>query len=594
MFANAYEWISENEQLPVFVTSDSILDAYHLIFDELLVQLEQGKLMDDAVTFSRQMMEIFDDLRDDLPADKVYLAEENVVFFAAALRMLDPVAAIPDYALEDVEAIVALADAAEGFMVPPGFTHAEDFTQYKPRGHYTRSEDLGRYFKAMMWYGRLTFRAESPENTQRAVMIALELANDALASYNHVRITSVIDYMVGPSDDLTPWEFAEAALEVFGDMPDDYSPIFDEDNLDAFLEAVAKLRKPRILSDVVTDREVENSKDGDWESVVQGMRVFGQRYVLDSYIFQNCVELAVKNRTMPTVLDVMAGLGSKEAWDREDFDPRYIGFEENLAHLRDEFDGMDEDEWRATLYTSWLEALRCLDDDTSGAGYPTFMRGETWSAKQLNTQAASWTQLTHDTILYRKQSYTMRATCVVPMPVPSNFTYVEPVPELFEQLESMAQATDELLAGLYLGSPLIDRILDDFINALGALRRVAQAELDGVAPEATDMQAARYAYKITTMEVNGEKLQSKTVVVSDVHTDPNTMSCLEEGVGFIKFIVVVVPSKLGPVACVGPVFQHYEFTQPLADGRLTDEEWKTMLEDGTAPEHAEWARDFLL
>jgi len=39
----------------------------------------------------------------------------------------------------------------------PLFRYAEDFSQYVPRGHYTRSETLKKYFVGMMWFGRMTF-----------------------------------------------------------------------------------------------------------------------------------------------------------------------------------------------------------------------------------------------------------------------------------------------------------------------------------------------------------------------------------------------------------------------------------------------------
>jgi hypothetical protein len=42
------------------------------------------------------------------------------------------------------------------------------------------------------------------------------------------------------------------------------------------------------------------------------------------------------------------------------------------------------------------------------------------------------------------------------------------------------------------------------------------------------------------------------------------------------------------------VFEHHEFAQPLSAGRLTDEEWQAMLEGGTAPAMAPWARDFMV
>src|SRR5262245_51277891 len=36
-----------------------------------------------------------------------------------------------------------------------GFCRMVDFSQFKVRGHYTHSERLGRYFKCLMWLGRI-------------------------------------------------------------------------------------------------------------------------------------------------------------------------------------------------------------------------------------------------------------------------------------------------------------------------------------------------------------------------------------------------------------------------------------------------------
>jgi len=158
----------------------------------------------------------------------------------------------------------------------------------------------------------------------------------------------------------------------------------------------------------------------------------------------------------------------------------------------------------------------------------------------------------------------------------------------------MTRATKGLLDGLDIEIALVNRILTDLSTAFGSLKRVAMCELNGSKADPKDLEVARWAYKITTLEIGGEKLQSKTVIVSDVHTDPNSMRCLEEGVGYVKLMVVVVPSNGGFVACVGPVFEHNEFTQPLSAGRLTDEEWTAMLEEGSAATVAPWCRDFQL
>jgi hypothetical protein len=291
----------------------------------------------------------------------------------------------------------------------------------------------------------------------------------------------------------------------------------------------------------------------------------------------------------------MSALGSEEAWGREPFEMYDVAFQTNLEGLRDDIGEWVQDDWSSSLYTAWLYSIQSLQGDTSGDGYPAFMGTTAWDAKQLNAQLGSWTQLTHDTLLYRKQSYTY----ISGVTGFTNFTYVEPVPELYSRLGSMVNATLTGLKALGLSTPDVTDKLSKFTLALGSLERVAVAELEGKEASEDDVWAARKAYEITKWETTdglhpprvGEFFESKTVVVSDVHTDPNSRRCLEEAVGYVHLMVVAVPTPDGPVACVGPVFAHYEFTQPM-DARLTDEEWRSMLENGTAPAPAPWAQDF--
>ena len=60
------------------------------------------------------------------------------------------------------------------------------------------------------------------------------------------------------------------------------------------------------------------------------------------------------------------------------------------------------------------------------------MQTKAWQDKELTTVLASWAELRHDTILYAKQSYTVRQVAApVEKPVVS---YVEPVPEFYNRL----------------------------------------------------------------------------------------------------------------------------------------------------------------
>ncbi len=574
-FSEGYQYLLEGWQLPTFITSDSVVDAFHLMFEDILIDLEETLLTEQAIVFSENMMLLADAQRDALPEEGKYLAEGNVAFFGAALRLLEPEAVIPDYAEEDVTEICSLIENATGFHPVPGFEHSEDFTQYKPRGHYTQSEELERYFRALMWYGRITFRGDDLEATQRAVLASLALTTDAFARDSYHYLTKAIDYLVGPPDDLTCLEYADAVSAMIGKVDTDYKQVLDEDLVAGLQEYLKDYRPPRIQSGLSFPGKPE------W-----GLRIIGQRTVPDSYIFTQCTFDRLPSRMMPTVLDVMAVLGSDKALSREDFTccPE---LEDRLGELRDEMEELPESTYDDTAYWGWLHSLQALHEEVESEDLPEFMGTDAWEAKQLNAQAASWTQLTHDTCLYRKQSYSS-LTCV---PRTSWFVYVEPVPDLYSRMERLVDNMRTRLSDLDLLSEATSKKLDRFSTLLSMLHQQAVQELDGTDPSEWNMRGLSFYHDwLTSLYTD----RPKTVVVSDVHTDPNSGTCLQEGVGTLKFIVVAVPYGDGHVACVGVVFQHHEFVRSLSDGRLTDEEWKEMLEDGTAPEPAPWAADFIL
>jgi hypothetical protein len=587
-FSAAYEYIQDRCHKPTFITSDAVLDAYHHIFEGVLIELEEGEMSDQATTMARKVMWASDAQVASLPEEGKDLARANVVFFGVALRIFDPEAKVPAYAETDIEDIIALIDAASGFEFLPGFKQEEDFTQYKPRGHYTRSDELGQYFKGMMWFGRITFQNRFDDEARRAVLASVAMKGNQEAWDAYTSMANVIDFMVGLPDDLTPQEIMTAVEEVLGVMDEDFAPLFDDDKLDELQDAIGQLRVPKISSDRVEENET-----------ILGMRVFGQRYVPDSYIFQNCVYDKVKlenrpiqdQRLMPSAIDVFAVLGSKEAMDREDLDTFAPHLENQLTDLREEFDAYPDSVWSSTLYYSWLHSLKSLHESVQEERGPAFMQTRAWSAKELNAQAASWTQLTHDTILYRKQSYTTFATSLPPPP--SDIVYVEPVPILYSRLGDMVNATIDGLTSLGFESDRSYAKLRSYSGTLTMLERAAVNILEGRSPAEEDRASLKFFFNdLENLNKMGEgKEDTKTILVSDVHTDPNFEEVLQEAVGPVRLMLVVVPTEHGNYVTVGAVFEHYEFTGPMSN-RLTDEEWTAMLEDGLAPEPAPWARDF--
>ena len=70
------------------------------------------------------------------------------------------------------------------------------------------------------------------------------------------------------------------------------------------------------------------------------------------------------------------------------------------------------------------------------------------------------------------------------------------------------------------------------------------------------------------------------------------MEVLEEGVGYVDLILVAYKVPDGRIIVgAGPSLSYYEFKHPMSD-RLTDEQWKEMLESGKAPPRQRWTESF--
>jgi hypothetical protein len=342
----------------------------------------------------------------------------------------------------------------------------------------------------------------------------------------------------------------------------------------------------------------------------------GQRFVPDSYVFQNLVSPAVGAyvgheepftmkmtalgpwRCFPRGLDVMAVLGSEQAYEilKREGDTEYSGkdtsYDKQLGELREEFASLTTEDWNRNLYWSWLYALKPLLIEF-GEDYPTFMRTEAWRDKELQTALSSWTELRHDTILYAKQSYTPVASCIPPQPKPV-IGYVEPIPEFYGRMLALTKMTETGLAQLSVLSEAERERLQSLESILERLIQISKDELEGKELTETDYQFIRnFGENLDSIVAGVETRGKETTLVADVHTDANTpLQVLEEGLGHINLALAAYKVPDGRIIMgAGPTFSYYEFKQPISE-RLTDEEWKGMLKCGQEPQRPEWIKSF--
>ena len=88
-----------------------------------------------------------------------------------------------------------------------------NFSQFVPRGHYTRSEALKKYFMAMMWYGLSPFNAEgkgSELNMTQALLIVRNLRTVSAGKDSALKLWDMIYeptvFYVGKADDYSYYE----------------------------------------------------------------------------------------------------------------------------------------------------------------------------------------------------------------------------------------------------------------------------------------------------------------------------------------------------------------------------------------------------
>lgn len=597
------------DNVPVFVSSDSLLHVYHLLFDKTLRKAEVNAFIPMLSALDMALLRTSAAQYEALQGTPwAEAARRNAAYFAVAVKLLNPEWDVPE-GLRDLAEPDLAAIAAHGAPGPsaifPAYPRGEDWSQYVPRGHYTKSPELERYFRAMMWHGRMTFRVADLTETQQAALLTLAYnqtlvdAQPAAAVWAGIYEPTV--FFVGRSDDLTPEEYALALEQAYGPVVDPRD-LLDEVAFQAFREAATKLRAPQIMGMLVLPSD-------DLEAT-QGLRLMGQRLVPDAFIFQQLIYPAVPERGLPSSLDVFAALGSARALAHleERGDTKLENYQANLDKLRTQFAGYDETVWTQNLYWSWIHSLRPLLEPVA-VGYPQFMQSTAWQDKQLTTALGSWTELKRDTILYAKQVYAERGYDSLEPPDPERPKgYVEPMPLLYARIAALSRMT---IAGLEQRGLLAEEdrgALEAMAQIAERLQTIAEKQLRNEAPTTDEYEFIRfYGAEIEALTfaadddaiyqgrggspAGGEPLQA--AIVADIASNPSADVVLENGTGRVFEIYVVAPIEGRLVLTKGGVFSHYEFTQPL-DARLTDEAWRELLDAGEAPPLADWTRSYLV
>jgi len=578
---------------PIFITTDVILHTSHLLFDFNLRTVEIYTLIEKIEKLTDLMIKIAATQYQDISNPELKeAARRNLAFFSVAKKLLSPQFTIPFPVRALAEQELSLISAHQGVALSPimeasplrgSGIRGEDYSQYTPRGHYTRNEVFERFFRTMTWYGRMAFALPDQEDTKQALLIIEALSQaggEGMKLWEKIYEPTV--FFAGRTDDLDVYDYQQLAQQVFGQITP-YDEITHHEKLQRFITKAHAIKKTRI-----------------GKGYVNGMRFLGQRCTPDAYIFDQLT--GYPWRTVPKSLDIMALLGSLRAKEllKEDF--KIPPYATNFNRLEEEFGlssliAEDWVDWKQNLYWRWLHCLKPLFYEIP-KGHPQFMQQKSWLDKVLLTASASWTELRHDTILYAKPSYFATAA---PIRFQHTQGYVEPYPEVYRRIASLIQ---EMRKGLDARGLLLEEYkgkLLKFEDLLKTLEIISQKELSHqelTEEEHTIMWTIGSTLRDITslsrevMEEVGSTTDLEMALVADVHTDTSTGHVLEEAVGNPHYIYVIVHANNVLQVNKGAVFSYYEFTWPIAE-KLTDEKWQEMISKKTEPDHPFWTSSFL-
>lgn len=624
------DWDNTTGKAP-FVTTDALLHSLFLAYQNALMFLEKSTFYGEVANFLMQGYQAAEAQYHEAQGTPLESAARSAAIYYAVPLMLiaqgengyvqgyeqTPIygegvpapstviaSADPDI-IAAAQPLVDLAMAGTG-REPVSILedYTEDFSQYQPRSYYAGSLMLESYFRAMMWLGRITFTAKSEADTQTGLLVLRALENSgAYEQWQHVADT--LDFLVGPVDDYGPKDYAPLAESVFGgDIALD--ALGDAASLTAFIEQTAQLPPPRINSIPIP---VSPLTEDELTEQTRGFRLFGQRFTFDGYIMQQLIYPAVgtaeMSRTLPLGLDVPAVLGSDAAFALTDEmgATAYANYTDHVGSLRGEVNDMSADDWLQNLYGGWLWTLQPLAVRNPSL-VPPLMQTDAWERKDLSTFLGSFTELKHATLLYAEQPMGGLGGGGMEQPVVS-YAYVEPNPLVFARIAVVSALLNQGLAerGLY---------PTDNYGALGSVRDALHtlaplsAQLAEMARKEVAGESLTYDELYFLQENFGSTLRylrlalemwitnppENTALVADVASNAASGEALELAIANPDTIYVITNSPYGLQVTRGAVFSYYEFTVGI-DERMTDDEWRQQVADGTTPSSPEWTNLYL-
>lgn len=576
------------QYIPSFISTDIYLQVLHKHFSSILRRVEESNF---SPLLAQLLKAAYDEsvkteqsdnaqVRQSALWTTTYLAVAYTLLTDKQLPVANEMSALYKTELEKVE-------KAEGLGSSFLQSNLIQYSQFVPRGNYTKSPELENYFRCMKWLNTAPMFIDDDQGLLHAVHLASFIKRSSTTLSMFEKFNQTIRFIVGEEDNLS---LTQVINNISLSEAKDPNSLIDPKKLSV-------LRKK--LEDANPDRIKPQMANASANEVLRPSVLFtAGRYTFDAEILIKLVHALQPEprRPFPKGLDVFAALGSKEAENilinEHDEGKKWEGYPKELARLQKQF-GKYAD-WNKNIYSKTMEAINSLR--STDKRHPLFMKTPFWERKNLITSLAAWTELKHDMLLYSEQPYAAQAGEGGGPPPPQHIGYVEPNIAFWKKALELIDLQERTLRKQNLLGEDIKRLNDDLREIGNFLLTVSEKELSGeqLTPKEFDEiswiggKIEWVTFRICDTDHLPEK-ERLVALVADVYR--NNDSYLEEAVGLADELYVVVEINSRPYLTRGTVFSYYEFTNSAP---LTDEQWQKQLLEGNVPARPAWTNGIMI
>ncbi len=460
------------QELPLYVTADSLLEAVFRSHEDVVVEAEQAVSSGLDALLERMQKALIADTKSKAPRYSAEVATDADVYLGVARTLIGTSGTSGLGQDAEIDPLVEKAQKAEAVETVDLFGRPRkiDFTFYEPRGVYLEHPELHSYFRAMVWLTRLEMnvvsrgsRSSSPtlttEETPREATLALVLADlveRAGVTADVERISSYQRKLGGRREDVPLSELSKVAKRKS-------ISFLDSKVAAAMLRTEIGTSYPRSVNQHVMPYGTSES------SLPAIATFFGTSITADARSIGTLVPSGSAPR-IPRGPELAYLFGA-------DAGARYVDPTGSLALLKSARADLETSLARgdSDLQSAWTTLVRGVAVAPTGAR-PSFFGTTAQADRRISTAIAGYAQIHHAHVLHTAQVYDFSG-CTIPD------AYVEPTLAAYEGTLAYTKRLQELVALLPAADDGSANGVTDVPDRLGkvtaALAAITRDELAG-------------------------------------------------------------------------------------------------------------------